>query len=149
MVDTIIRPVEVDDLGTVAILDRQVFGKHSYSFLCLRQMMDIGHLLLAAEDCSGEIIGYTVGAIEMGNKRGWILALAVQNANRRQGIATKLTNYIIEMLDDLGATSIVLTVDPDNRAAINLYRKMGFCKVGEESDYFGPGEARMTMKKEL
>lgn len=48
-----------------------------------------------------------------------------------------------------GAREVFLSVAPDNRGAILLYEKMGFSCSQEVSGYFGPGEDRLIMKKDL
>ncbi len=76
----------------------------------------------------------------------FINALEVKKSYRKQGIATKLINALEEEVIARGIHSIALGVEPDNAAAIALYKKLGYEFTGdiyescweEESD----GEAK-------
>jgi ribosomal protein S18 acetylase RimI-like enzyme len=149
MINTTIRVSTLSDLDAIAALDSEVFGVHSYSLLVFRQMMDIGHICFVAEGTGGEIVGYTLGALGVEKNKGWILALAVKKAYRCQGIASKLTTKVIDAFAAQQVECVLLTVDPNNKAAINLYQKIGFFDTRRETDYFGPGEDRIVMEKQL
>lgn len=59
--------------------------------------------------------------------RAWILAnIAVLPKQRRRGIATQLVRTALDHLRAKNAQHIVLQVDEDNRAARQLYRRLGF-----------------------
>ncbi len=145
-----IRTFRPEDLPDTAKIDAELFGKDRYPALFFRQAFDVfGDLLRVVESGNGEITGYTLGAVQAEPEAGWILALAVKKEYQGQGIATQLTIDLIEILRKRGVKNVKLTVDPANLSAIGLYRKLGFYPVDEYPDYFGPGEPRILMQKEL
>ncbi|MDH3218548.1 MAG: GNAT family acetyltransferase [Gammaproteobacteria bacterium] len=58
--------------------------------------------------------------------RGWIYYLAVDNAYRRQGIATILVEYVEAALVRLGCPKIDLMVRNNNEGVIAFYRSIGY-----------------------
>lgn len=66
---------------------------------------------------------------------------------RRQGIATKLFNYIISLNKDKDV-KYMLEVREDNEPAINLYKKLGFNSIHIRKKYYKNCDAIiMEMKK--
>ena len=145
-----VRNCTLDDLEAVYKVDREAFGVQCFPSSFLRQAIDVfGDLLQVAVDAEGRIAGYTLGALQTGNSSGWILALAVEATHRCRGIAKALTERIIQVLADKGAQDVLLTVDPDNRAALKLYQRSNFCEIDRKEDYFGPGETRIVMQRRI
>jgi RimJ/RimL family protein N-acetyltransferase len=64
------------------------------------------------------------------------LGMGVEGAFRRKGIGTLLVARAILEAKELGLSWIDLQVFSTNTAAIQLYKKMGFKKYGEQSDAF-------------
>lgn len=76
---------------------------------------------------SGENILGVCGVVNEISTSTWrLFTIAVLPAFRRKGIAKKLLANVISYLKNMGASSIYLGVPRDNRAAIELYRKIGF-----------------------
>lgn len=65
-----------------------------------------------------------------------ILALAVTPAARRRGYARDLVSAAIAEAGRRGARSMFLEVAADNRAAIALYRALGFVQAGRRRGYY-------------
>jgi ribosomal protein S18 acetylase RimI-like enzyme len=61
-----------------------------------------------------------------GTTRGYVGALEVSGAHRRQGIATALMQRLEDGARTQGFSSLALMVEPDNHAAINLYKHLGY-----------------------
>lgn len=145
-----IRPFRPADLLETAKIDKELFGKDRYPALFFRQAYDVfGDLLRVAEDGDGAIAGYTLGVLQPDRKTGWVLALAVKKRYQGQGIATLLTENLLKVLHEKGVKYVKLTVDPANEPAIYLYRKLVFNQLEEADDYFGSGEPRMVMQKDM
>lgn len=80
----------------------------------------------------------------------YIINLAVDAAYRRRGVATFLLAYCLRLAKGHSAEKIFLEVRPSNRAAIELYRKIGFCDAGRrEGHYLETGEDAVVMIKEM
>ncbi|OYW81985.1 MAG: ribosomal-protein-alanine N-acetyltransferase, partial [Asticcacaulis sp. 32-58-5] len=59
-----------------------------------------------------------------------ILTLATRSECQNQGMATALLNAVIDDLKGRQCESIFLEVAVDNPAALALYKKLGFARVG-------------------
>jgi ribosomal-protein-alanine N-acetyltransferase len=66
----------------------------------------------------------------------YIMNLAVDPAYRRHGVATFLLGYGLRLAKGYGAKRASLEVRASNHAAIQLYKKMGFCEVGRRRRYY-------------
>jgi len=65
-----------------------------------------------------------------------IMNLAVDPAYRRHGVATFLLGYGLRLAEGYGAKKAFLEVRASNHAAIELYRKTGFCEAGRRRRYY-------------
>lgn len=62
-----------------------------------------------------------------GDRGRWVLAnVVVQQDHRRQGIAREMVRSCIEKTRQLGGEELVLQVNEGNKAALSLYRDLGF-----------------------
>ena len=143
-----VREVTIEELDKVAEIDRNAFPEMSYPLFVLRQFFDIckGYFLVATDE-NGDLAGYTLGNLDLNNKKGWVLSLAVQKNQRSGGTGFQLTGSLIENLEKNGAQEIFLTVTPHNESAVRLYKKLGFQEIGTDSNYYCDGEERVLMKK--
>ncbi|MCJ8013248.1 GNAT family N-acetyltransferase [Paenibacillus sp. KQZ6P-2] len=58
------------------------------------------------------------------------LGMALSQTHRGQGIGTALMQALFEELHKNGIARVSLSVDPNNTAAVKLYQRFGFEKVG-------------------
>ncbi|WP_428982974.1 GNAT family N-acetyltransferase [Pseudohoeflea coraliihabitans] len=65
-----------------------------------------------------------------------ILSIAVHPAVRRRSLGWRLMLAAIREAANRGAEELFLEVDEHNGAAIALYRRLGFTKVGERTAYY-------------
>lgn len=85
-------------------------------------------------------------AFEQIADEGSIIEIAVHPEYRRQGIAEKLIRDCIDSRNGLGA--VFLEVRESNTAAAELYKKLGFTKLGIRRDYYDePKENAIIMRK--
>jgi [ribosomal protein S18]-alanine N-acetyltransferase len=81
-----------------------------------------------------------------------ILTIAVAKSVRRHGIGARLMDETLRHLHGERAQSLFLEVDSANAAAVNLYKRFGFKKVGERPAYYdAPGgkTAALVMRLDL
>ena len=79
----------------------------------------------------------------------WILSIGVRVDCQGSGIGRSLSQELIEKQHALGATTVSLSVAPNNEPAIRLYQLLGFQVSCEIDNYFGPHEPRILMQKHL
>lgn len=87
-------------------------------------------VFIAVED--GKIVGMVLGKIFrsmyiQGHERlGYISNLYVKKGFRKKGLGKKLTQAVIDWFKSKEAVALTLEVYEKNKAALNLYHKLGF-----------------------
>ncbi len=114
---------------------------HAASFTFPWPQADFEALLAArttfAEGAYGrgnELIGFLLSRLAADEAE--ILTIAVQPRRRGQGIARKLMTESMSRLQVAGARSWFLEVESQNVAALALYKRFGFARVGERKSYY-------------
>lgn len=78
-----------------------------------------------------------------------LMNLAVTEAARRRGIATRFVSQALQTGREQGAVRAVLEVRVSNHAAVALYRKLGFRRVATRAQYYAnPIEDAVLMEME-
>jgi ribosomal-protein-alanine N-acetyltransferase len=73
-----------------------------------------------------------------------IVNIVVDKDYRKQGIATRLIDYVINLFDDVD--NVMLEVNENNVAAISLYEKNKFEIISKRNNYYG-SDAALIMKR--
>jgi ribosomal-protein-alanine N-acetyltransferase len=138
-VDIKIEPVSISRLGRLYEIEKQCFEEEAFSKQQLAYMLtDYSSISLAAF-VRDEIAGFVIARVDFGRNGafGHILTVDVAPAHRRRGIAQKLLNAVEVAFKRWGIKECCLEVRVDNFAALSLYRKMGYEKVGILERYYG------------
>ena len=105
--------------------------EHGYaSFLRVRIDSPDDVIFVAEKD--GHVAGYVFAALEpmswkeLRGPAGFIHDVAVEEADRRSGVATALMNAAIDWLRQHGAPRVVLGTAAPNKGAQALFRRLGF-----------------------
>lgn len=99
----------------------------------LRELFAAGAYAYRADD--GFVLARAAGG------EAEILTLAVAPAARGKGLGRLLLQAAIARARDLGAGMMFLEVGADNPAALALYARLGFAKVGDRKAYYGGRDA--------
>jgi [ribosomal protein S18]-alanine N-acetyltransferase len=82
-----------------------------------------------------------------------ILTIAVARSARRLGLGRGLMDAVLRALHTERTASLFLEVDETNTAAIALYRRLGFIKVGKRPAYYlqagGERTGAIVMRRDL
>ena len=79
-----------------------------------------------------------------------LFSMAIRPGWRGQGLGTHFLDVVLKALENSGARTVVLEVDPKSTAAIRLYEeKFGFAVVAECIGEYGPGHDRVHMRRPL
>jgi ribosomal protein S18 acetylase RimI-like enzyme len=144
-----IRPAKLHELNAVAALEQQVFETAVYPEFFFRQAYDLwpDFLLLAWQ--GDRLAGYLLAAPgQYGVSSLGILSLAVSAQSRGLGVGQALLRYLLQHCPPQ-TTQLWLTVAPDNFSALHLYKKSGFIQQKYQEDYYGKGEPRWLLVKQL
>jgi len=79
----------------------------------------------AGEEVLGGLVAYELDKLERARREIYIYDLAVDEAHRRQGIATALIAHLREIAARRGAWVIYVQADYGDAPAIALYEKIG------------------------
>ncbi|ADH84749.1 ribosomal protein S18-alanine N-acetyltransferase [Desulfurivibrio alkaliphilus] len=129
-----IRDLAAADLPAVAAMEADEPGGWSLEQWTAELARAGGWQLVALDSATGRVIGYMAG-MAVGNEAE-IFRLLVAPDCRRRGVATGLLRQLWKRLPGLGVTSCFLEVRAANRAALELYRQMGFEHCGLRPGYY-------------
>lgn len=116
----------------------------------LHQENVFGFLALVEGRPKAPATGFILARLVAGEAE--ILTLSVAKSVRRHGIGHRLVDETLRKLHQHRATSLFLEVDGTNKAAIGLYKRFGFKKVGERPAYYDTPEgktAALVMRLDL
>lgn len=129
-----IRRMTVDDIQQVIAIDRASFSlpwpERSFRF----EVTDNEASRAWVADMDGIIVGMIVAWMLVDEAH--IATIATHPDFRRQGIASKLLLYALQMMQGEGAVTSVLEVRESNVAAQAMYRKFGFEESGRRPRYY-------------
>lgn len=140
-----IRVATPYDAEAMAAVHEECFDR-PWSAREIDRLMEDGFGLIY-EDVPAFILGRVIGT------EAEILTVAVAPYGRRQGWGQRLVQGAEIAADELGAEEMFLEVACDNRAAIALYEKAGYERVGLRRAYYprqdGSTADALVMRKTL
>lgn len=141
-----IRKMSQHDLEQIANLEKMCFSDPwSVPMLEPELTNPLSYWFVAVQN--GQLIGYVGSQAVM--DAADMMNIAVHPAYRRQGIAELLVNALISELQALAVQSLALEVRVSNTPAIQLYKKLGFEKIGLRPGYYrNPKEDAYILRKE-
>lgn len=120
-IQTGVRPFEPADHAAVSALHDAAFpGTHTSSGALLESSDP-----RAVVEIDGTVAGYVAYEVQSDNS-GYIDFLAVEPRTRGHGLGAALVRYSSDELFDRGVSHVHLSVRESNKAARELYRKLGF-----------------------
>lgn len=139
--------VESAHAGVLAELHGECFARPWDVEAFARLMAMPGSLAIVATSEGGEPLGFLFARRAADTAE--ILTLGVRPSQRRRQLATRLVRHAASSLAAAGAGSLFIEVAEFNEAAVALYEKLGFARVGIRKDYYdaedGAGRNAMTM----
>lgn len=115
------------DLAPLAQLHAMAFSA-AWDEKALRGLLSAGAFAFVHDD------GFVLARVAAGEAE--ILTLAVAPPARGQGLGRRLLLAAIAHARTLGADAMFLEVGADNPAALALYARLGFAKVGDRKGYY-------------
>ncbi len=144
-----IRQAKLYDVPALARIERDSFDSPwSADEITKDVTSDDGSIYVAVALIGDERAGYADMRIIKGESQ--IYNIAVAPEFRKQGIGEALLDHMVRKSEELGLSIITLEVRAGNEAAMALYEKMGFRKVGTRPGYYAKGsEDAVLMDKVL
>lgn len=145
--DIRIRPYGDADFSAILPMEQEGRRSEYGAAVFIRQSAALFPRTFLIADVKGQATGFTVGALAQdGSGEAWVLRLFVKSEYRSRGIGALLMEHVTAALFAERAKAILLSVSPQNTAALEVYRKLGFEKVTHSRGYFGVGEDRDIMR---
>jgi ribosomal-protein-alanine acetyltransferase len=141
-----IRSVRQNDLGSILRIEKSSFGREAWSreqFLDYLAQPDRSVFVVAIID--DKVAGYALAFHS--RTRAEIDSIAVPPAQRGKGVAFALMKRVIGLLRRRGYSDVFLSVRITNKAAIRLYRKLGFHRVRRLNGYYEDGAPAWRMRR--
>lgn len=142
------RRMEVADLDAVMAIENVVYA-HPWTRGNFSDSLIEGYHCWVLE-LGGEIVGYSVVAIAVGEAH--LLNLSIAAAWQRRGYGRELLVFVIQLARDFGAGKMFLEVRPSNEAGRSLYAGAKFREIGRRRGYYpdkGKPEDALVMELEL
>lgn len=128
-----IKKLEGMDIDQVVRLEEEVFA-HPWSRTAIDQMIEDENTCFLIAKIENEVVGNC--ALRVILDEGEITNFSVKHKYRKQGIAQKMLEELLQAGFNMGAKSFTLEVRTKNSAAIGLYEKLGFIKEGKRKDFY-------------
>jgi ribosomal-protein-alanine acetyltransferase len=135
-------------LGKLYEIEKQCFGQEAFTKQQLAYLLTEYNAIGLAARVNSEIVGFAIARVDIGRNTsfGHILTVDIALAYRRKGIAQKLLQEIETIFREKGIKECRLEVREDNVAALNLYQKLGYKKVGKLEKYYGEAHGLYLQK---
>jgi ribosomal-protein-alanine N-acetyltransferase len=147
-----IRRAHLNDLPSIVRIERKSFDRDAWDreiFLDYLHRSANSVFLVAVIDGAAvidrKVIGYALAYHSA--TRAEIHSIAVAPAERGGGVAVALLKRILALLRRRGFETVSLDVRLENKAAIGLYRKLGFERVRRVNGYYEDGAPAWRMRR--
>lgn len=145
----VVEPVRGDDVDGVAQLAlRSLSERYDPAWLAEHARLGEGTFLVARDIPTNQVVGFALAQRD-DSAEGHLLALAVDEARRHQGIGSALLRGVGEKLARDGAMCLKLDVRADDLAARQFYQRHGFYPQGFEEHVYADGEDAVVMARPL
>ena len=140
------------DLPVLVSMERVLFADSPWSMGQFKEefkgVPNSRYFLVAVND-EDQIIGYAGVLVVAPGVEADVLTVGVLPEYARQGIATYFMAELEKWSLSKQAPAMMLEVGTANRAAIELYEKLGYENISTRKGYYGPGFDAFVMRKEL
>ena len=140
----VIEPAGWRDLNAVRQLEQACFPKDAWPLWDLIGILSFPNVMRLKAVREGRLVGFIGADIREKEDTAWIATVGVLPEYQRQGIGRAL----LEACEGQVRTGhIRLSVRATNEAAIRLYERAGYQRVGLWRGYYTDGEDGLVMEK--
>ena len=145
-----LRAAKTEDIDALVKLEELSFPEEPWSRQMLLEEIENPHALfcviedIAEEGQSGEISAYMISWI-IPPYEAQIGSIAVHPEKRRQHLACRLMDALLDTCRTLSVGEVSLEVRVSNEPATALYERYGFVKNGVRKRYYQDGEDAYNM----
>lgn len=146
-----LRPAVIADLDALCHLEATCFDGDRFTRRQLAYLLARAnaHTLVAVSTENAHAVGYATLLFRRNSQTARLYSFCVSQEARGGGVGRALLEALECEASRRGLTRIQLEVRADNRAALGLYRRMGFAPRRWLEDYYADGCAAWQMDKAL
>ncbi len=155
-----LRPLRSVDFDRVLQLEQVLFGAGAWTYGMLAdELGGLGRWYVVAEPTGPDaaavygpgpkpVVGYA--GLWFDGDVAQVMTIGVDPAYQRHGVGRALLHALVERSRQLKADAVLLEVRVDNEAALHLYEKAGFERIGLRRRYYQPEDKdAFTMRLDL
>ncbi|MEM3153320.1 MAG: ribosomal protein S18-alanine N-acetyltransferase [Candidatus Bathyarchaeia archaeon] len=149
MLETVkIEDASIKHLDKLFEIEMECFKSEAFTKQQIAQLLQNQNCISLVAKENDKIIGFIIGMIyvEDGVLTGHILTIDVSPSHRRKGVGIKLLQELEEIFRDRQVKVSRLEVREDNVAALSLYQKFGYKKIGRLQHYYGDAHGILLEK---
>ena len=135
-----IEPAETRDADILAALHAHGFHRGWPSQDFASYIAGQGTPVYVACDAKRKIAGFAM--LRLAADEAELITIAVEPRWRKKGIGRALMHALFEDLATTAARRLFLEVAADNTAALRLYGRLGFARIGEREGYYTRPDGR-------
>lgn len=141
----VLKELDLPLLQHLVQLEMEAFGIGGLNAWHLVPLIRHGRVFIAYE--RNEAVGLIQFLRDWENThKAYLMGVSIAEKMRGQGLGTLLVRDTIERLKKENISEIELTVDPENQAAIKVYKeKLGFVTIDKRINEYGLAEDRLIM----
>ncbi|MEE4295898.1 MAG: ribosomal protein S18-alanine N-acetyltransferase, partial [Wenzhouxiangella sp.] len=134
----VVRAMAREDLPAVTAIEQSAYS-FPWSPGIFADCLRVGYRCHVVED-QGTLCGYAIYSVAVDEAH--LLNLCVSPARRRSGFASVLLDHVLRELMLAGVDRVFLEVRPSNKAALRLYAREGFERIGRRPGYYPAEQGR-------
>ena len=134
-----VRRAEPGDLDALVALEERSFAGDRMSRAQYRRHLDSASALVLIASRQHRLLGSAVLFLRKRSVNARLYSLAIDAEARGQGIGAALLQACMQAARSRHCTALRLEVRTDNAAAIGLYERAGFQRIGRYAAYYEDG----------
>jgi [ribosomal protein S18]-alanine N-acetyltransferase len=147
--DADIRPARASDIDTLLSIENSVFETDRISRRAFRTHIQSRTAAVLAACRDGAVAGYALVLFHRARPAARLYSIAVAPGEGSAGLGRALLAAAEDAAAARGCPALRLEVREDNRRAMELYRRAGYCRIGRREAYYGDGAAALRLEKDL
>jgi ribosomal protein S18 acetylase RimI-like enzyme len=148
--EPIIRRARKEDVAVAMEIEQSGFTAFALSKRQLHYHQQRQSSIFLVAEHAHRVVGDGIALLRnhKGSISGRIYSLVVRSDCRGQKIGTKVLTALLAELQSRDVRRVYLEVEESNLAALHLYERSGFRKIGTLPDYYGAGKSGVHMMYE-
>ncbi len=138
-----------DDIKVLVDIENRCFTEDKLTQRNFLWMLEKAHADIIVMQRDGQIIGYGLLLYRRGTSLARLYSLAVLPEYRGSGLGSRLLTELEQYARQHECVYLRLEVRPDNRAAIELYRRMGYRQFSRKLDYYEDHSEALCFEKRV